>query len=239
LVQNIFNYYSYIITNKKYKELKDNEYSFNLTLFKGFSIFLNKYCFHYINSIKSEDLNDGYKNAIKYIPNFQKFGKIIINGIFKLFGYIYASEENFLNYYGESMPSNEDYYSSENEFILRDFSLLRFLFSDNEFKSSFSIINIFKMVNVENTYNLMYKHFFSDNIVSPNKNILKEEDNYIYMNFNGKILRLILSIIRDNKSSLWELGYSYQSLKNGKMSNNLTQSIILNDKENIKEICEI
>ena len=238
MIKNIFNYFSYIITNQKYKVLEYNEYSFHLTLFKGFSIFLTRYCFHYINSIKSQDLNDGFKNAIKYIPNYQKFGNIIINEIFKLFGYINACGENFLNYYGELMPINEVYYFEENEFVLRDFSLIRFLLSDNTFQSSFSILTIFKALSLENTYNIMDKYFLSETPLPPNKNFLEEEDNYKFMKFNAKILKLILNIIRDNKSLLWELGNSYQLLKNGKMSNHLTQTIILNDKENIKEICK-
>ena len=238
IIQNIFKYFSYIITNQKYKILEYNEYSFHLILFRGFSIFLTRYCFHYINSIKSQDLNDGFKKAINFIPNYQKFGNIIINEMFKLFGYINACGENFLNYYGELIQFNEVYYFEQNEFILRDFALLRFLLSDNTFQSSFSILTIFKALSLENTYKIMDKHFLSGTPLAPNINFLEEEDNYKYMKFNGKILKLILNIIRDNKSLLWEIGNSYQLLKNGKMSNQLTQTIILNDKENIKEICK-
>ena len=238
MVKTLFEYFSDIIVNKKFKQLNDNEFSFHYSLYRGFSIFLNRYCFHYINSIKSNDINDGYKNAIKYITNFKTFGEIILKDLFKILGYMNACGENFLNYYGELMPYYEIYYCEQEEFILRDFCLLRFILSEKVFQSFFSISNIYKVSSLENTYNIMEKYFFSKDSIPPNENILEEEDYYKFMKFNGKILKLILNMIRDNKSFIWQLGCSYQLLKNGKMSNNLTKNIILNDKKNINEICK-
>ena len=238
MTKNIFEYFSDIIINKKFKQLNDNEYSFHSTLYRGFSIFLNKYSFFYINSINSNDIIDGYKNSIKYIPKIHQLREIIINDIFKLFGYINACGENFLKYYGELMPSNEIFYCEQEEFILRDFSLLRFFLSSKIFQSSFSILNIFKKCSLENTYNIMEKLFFSNDNIPPEKNFLEIEDNYKFMKFNSKIIKLILNMIRDNKSLLWELDCPYQIFKNIKMPNKLIKSIIMNDKKNIKEICK-
>ena len=238
MIENIFKYFSDIIINKKYKQLLDNEYSFHYSLFRAFSIFLNRYCFYYINSINSQDINDGFKNAINKIPDFQKFGEIILNDLFKLLGYISACGENFLNYYGELMPYNEVYYFDLKEFIFRDFSLLRFFLSDKNFKSNFSIINVIKKSSLENTYNIFEKLFLSELISTANKNLLEEIDNYKFLKFNQKIFKLILNIIRDNKSFIWEIGSSYQTLKNAKLSNKITESIIINDKKNINEICK-
>ena len=240
MIENIFKYYSDIIINKKYKQLKENEYSFHYSLYRGFSIFLNRYCFYYINSINSQDIEDGFKSAVNIIPNFQKFGEIIINDLFKLFGYITACGENFLNYYGELMPYNEVYYFDLKEFCFRDFALLRFILSNKYFQANFSIINIIKKCSLENTFNIFEKYFLSEVDFTTDKNyiFLEETDNYKFLKFNQKIFKLILNIIRDNKSFIWQIGSSYQQLKNGKLSNKLTESIILNDKDNIKEICK-
>jgi len=238
MVQKLFEYFSDIVTNKRTKQIKDDEYSFHSTLYRGFAIFLNKYCFHYIDSIKSQDINDAFKNSIKYIKNFKQFGEIIIKDILKTFGFINACGENFVNYYGENMPYYDNYYCEQDEFILRDFFLLRFILSHKDFQNSFSLVNIFKHCCLENTYNIMEKHFFSKESVPPETNFFEEEDNYKYMNFNGKILKLILNMIRDNKSLIWEFCCSYQYLKNSKIPNKLLEKVINDDKENIKENCK-
>ena len=238
MVQNIFNYFSDIIVNKKYRQLDKNEYSFHCILYRAFSIFLNRYIFYYINSINIQDINVGFENAIKYIPNFQIFGEIIINDLLKVFGFVNACRLNFLNYYGELMPNIETYYFQYNEFILRDSFLLRFLLSNNNFKLSFSLLNIFKTCSLENTFNLMEDLFLSKENVPPDENFFKEEDNEKYMKFNGQIIKIILNLIRDNKSILWTLGSSHQVLKNTKFSNSLVKKIISNDEINIKEICK-
>lgn len=238
MIQKLFEYFSDIITSKRTKQLKDVEYSFHCTLYRGFAIFLNKYCFHYIDSINSQDINDAFKNCIKYIKNFKLFGEIIIKDIFKTFGYMNACGENFLNYYGENMPYYDNYYCETDEFILRDFFLLRFILSHKDFQNSFSFINIFKHSCLENTYNIMEKHFFSKENIPPETNFFDDEDNYKYMKFNGKILTIILNMIRDNKSLIWEFCCSNQYLKNSKIPNKLLEKVINNDKENINENCK-
>jgi len=238
MIQKLFEYFSDIVTSKRTKQLKDDEFSFHCTLYRGFAIFLNKYCFHYIDSINSEDINDAFSNCIKYIKNFKQFGEIILKDIFKTFGFMNACGENFLNYYGENMPYYDNYYCEQDEFILRDFFLLRFILSYKDFKNSFSIVNIFKNSCLENTYNIMEKHFFSKESVPPEINFFEIEDNYKYMKFNGKILQLILNMIRDNKSLIWEFCCSNQYLKNSKIPNKLLEKVINGDKENIKENCK-
>ena len=238
MINNIFIYFSNIIINKKYKQLNENEYSFNNTLYRGFNIFLNGYCFHYIKSINSQDINDGFKNAMKIIPNIEKLGEIMINDLFKLLGYMNACGENFLKYYGEFMSFNEIYYYSQKDFILRDFSLLRFFLSNKYFQSYFSVKNILKQCSLENSYNILNNHFLSEDIIPPEKDFLEEEDNYKYMKFNNKILIYIFNIIRDNKSLIWEAGSSYKSLSTSKINNKFIESIIMNDKKNIEEICK-
>ena len=91
---------------------------------------------------------------------------------------------------------------------------------------------------MENTCNIFEKFFLSEVDFTIDKNFLEEIDNYKFLKFNQKIFKLILNIIRDNKSFIWEIGSSYKKLKKGKLPNKLTESIILNDKENIKEICK-
>ena len=238
MIRNILIYFSNVIVNKKYKQLKENEYSFHYTLYRGFNIFLNRYCFHYIKSINSQDINDGYKNIIKIIPNFEKLGEIIINDLFKVLGFIDACGENFLKYYGELMSYNERYYYKLNIFILRDFSLLRFFLSNKYFQSYFSIKNILKKCSLENSYNILNDHFLSEEIFPPHNKFLEEEDNYKYMKFNNKLFKYILNIIRDNKSLIWEAGNSYHLLTNSKLSIKFIESIIMNDKKNIEEICK-
>ena len=240
LILTLFKNFSEAIINNdnNSNNLKKDEYSFHYSLYRGFSIFLIRYCYHYINYNNIDDINEGFKEAMKYIPNFKTFGEIIINNYFKLFGYINACGENFLNYYGEFMPYNEIYYFDYKEFILRDFILVRFILSCNIFRFSFSLLNIFEKCSLEKTYDIMEKHLFSKDNIPPEKDFINEVDIYKYMNFNGKILKIILNITRENTCFLWGLGSSHQSLKNGKISTEITRAIIMNDKENIKEICK-
>ena len=187
MTKNIFQYFYNNIINKKYEVLGENEYSFHCSLYRCFSIFLNRYCFYYINTINSQDINDGFKNAIKLIPDFKKFGNIIIKDMFKLFGFINACGENILNYYGERISFYKKKYYFYDYYILGDFALIRFLLSDKLFQSSLSIINIFKKLSIEDTYSMMQKYFCFpsfDEIQSEDNSTLEFAENYNYFKFS-------------------------------------------------------
>ena len=238
LIQSILNYFSDVIINAtKNFQLDDNNYSFHYSLYRGFSIFLIKYCFHFIYYNGIDDLNEGFKNAIQNIRDFNIIREIIVNDYYKLFGLLNACGENILSYYGEFMPNYERVYLENNNFILRDFALMKFLLSSNDFHSSFSLLNIYKKCSLENTYNIMEKYFFS-NDSKPENDFLEKNDNDKYMNFNGKILKFILNLIRDNTSFLFGLGSSCNFLSKSKIPNEIVKSIFMNDKDSIKEICK-
>jgi hypothetical protein len=170
LTQNIFNYFSEAIMDvQKTNQLNPNEYSFHYTLYRGFSIFVVRYIFHYINANNIDDIYEGIKNVTKIMPDFKKIGEIIINDYFKLFGFMIACGENFLNYYGELMPYNEVYYFDYKDYILTDFALIKIFFSINDYQSYFSLLNIYKKSSLEGTYKIMKKHFFSNDITRRKK----------------------------------------------------------------------
>jgi hypothetical protein len=221
---------------QKTNQLNPNEYSFHYTLYRGFSIFVVRYIYHYINANNIDDIYEGIKNVTKIMPDFKKIGEIIINDYFKLFGFMIACGENFLNYYGELMPYNEVYYFDYKDYILTDFALIKIFFSINDYQSYFSLLNIYKKSSLEGTYKIMKKHFFSNDITPSEENFLEIEDYYHFMKFNGKILKLILNIIQDNTCFLWVLGRSYQFLTDVKISNELLKNLFIKDKNNIKEI---
>ena len=126
LVKEVFTYFSKVIQKKIKNELKDDEYSFHISLYRAFSIFLNRYCFHEANKTNSNILKS-LQNVHKLMPDFQKCSREMIKSIYKVFGFITACEEGFFVYYGESMAKYEYLYYFNREFIYRDFCLLKYL----------------------------------------------------------------------------------------------------------------
>ena len=102
-----------------------------ISLYRAFSIFLNRYCFHEANKTNTHILQS-LQNVMKLMPDFKKCSKIMIKSIYKVFGFITACEEGFFSYYGTSMGRYEYVYYYNFQFIYRDFCLFKYLIALKE-----------------------------------------------------------------------------------------------------------
>ena len=233
LVKEVFQFFSKKINNKKYI-LEPQEYSFHIPIYRAFSIFLNRYCFFYANKNNS-DLLQGLNSAIKLMSNHKECFKIMIESIYKVFGFVTACGEEFFNYYGESMIQYEYLYYYNFQFIYRDFSLMKYLLAIKENADYFSFDKILNLCQVENSNKPLEENILRGvKMVSPDKWL--NDQNKKYLKFSGKILRIILNILRNNTCLIWNLGASYSILKTNKIEDKLIKDIINKDKNNFLEL---
>jgi hypothetical protein len=174
-LKDIFKYLINKILNQKkegIKQLKEDEYSFHLGLYRCFGLFLNSFCFNYSFNNNNCKLID----AIQYFTqNFfesknqvDEFIDIIKKDYFKLFGFIVGAKNNYFNYYNNVNNYNIKYFRDK-EFCLIDFSLLKYLFVMNDTK--IDIISFLKISNIENVFSSFEKSFISN--IKNNENINK------------------------------------------------------------------
>ena len=235
LVKEIFTYFSKVIKKPRYN-LKADEYTFHITLYRAFSIFLNRYCFHEANKTDT-NIFKTLQNVIKLMPDFQKCSKEMIKSIYKVFGFVTACEEGFFSYYGTDMAKYEYLYYFSREFIYRDFCLLKYLLSLKENAEFFEFNTILRLCQVYNSFKPI-----EDNILKVEENKIKapgewlNESNKRYLKFSSKILFIILSLLRNNTSLIWNLSSIYDDLKGNKIRDNLIDDILRKDINNFLEL---
>ena len=158
-------------------QLKNEEFSFYLLLYRIFGNFMNAFCFNYsfinnCNIIKS--INFFKNNFFESQEQIEIFVDIILKDYFKLFGFIYGAKNNFFNYYDRVSA----YFAIYTGYSLYqyDFSLLKYLFVLTE--KEISINTFLKFSNVENVFTKFDQIFNLGIIADNNKNlgINKEKD---------------------------------------------------------------
>ena len=233
LVKDVFQLFSKKINNKKLI-LEPQEYSFHIPLYRAFSIFLNRYCFFYANKNNS-DLLQGLNSALKLMPNHKECFKIMIESLYKVFGFVTGCGEEFFNYYGENMVEYEYEYYYNKQFIYRDFCLMKYLLAYKDIALYFSFDNILSFCQVENSNKPLEDNILKGKkMISPDKWL--NDDNKKYLKFSGKILRIMLNILRNNTCLIWDLGASYSMIKSNKIEDKLINEIIDKDKNNFIEL---
>ena len=233
IVKQVFSYFTKAIQNPKIK-LGDDEYTFHITLYRAFSIFLNRYCFHEANKANSNVFKT-LKNVDKLMPSFQECSKEMIKSIFKVFGFITACGEGFFIYYGESMSKYEYLYYYNRDFIYRDFCLLKYLLALKENAEYLGFKTILKLCQVENSDKPIEEYILKgDKIASPD--LWLNDSNKQYLKFSSKILFIILSLLRNNTSLIWNLGASYDIMKGNKIPDILIGDILKKDQNNFLEL---
>ena len=234
LVKEVFVYYSKAILKKAKNDLAVDEYTFHITLYRGFSIFLNRYCFYEANK-NNTDVYKSLQNVIKIMPDFYKCGRRMIKSIYKVFGFITACQEGFFSYYGPDMRQYEYLYYYNPQFIYRDFCLLKYLLSLKDNAKYLGFSKILALCQVENSNKPIENYILkTDQITSPDKWL--DEWNKQYLKFSSKILALILSLLRNNTSLIWNLSASYGNLQSNKIRDSLIYDIITKDINNFHEL---
>ena len=232
-VKEIFTYFSKLIKKPRYN-LKSDEYTFHTTLYRAFSIFLNRYCFHEANK-RETNIVKTLQNVVKLMPDFYKCSKEMIKSTYKVFGFITACEEGFFHYYGTEMARYEYLYYFSREFIYRDFCLLKYLLSLKENAEFLEFDTILRLCQVDNSYKPIEDYIFKgDKITSPH--IWLNNYNKKYLKFSSKILFIILSLLRNNTSLIWNLSSAYKDLKGNKIEDKLINDILKKDINNFLEL---
>ena len=234
LVKKVFLYFSKIIQEKIKNELGENEYSFHIILYRGFSFFLNRYCFHEANKYNS-NIYKSFNTVDKLFPDFQKCSKAMIKNIYKVFGFITACKEGLFSYYGPDMPQYEYIYYNNPIFIYTDFCLLKYLLSMKDNLKYLEINEILCLSQVENSNKPIQDFILKKNKIDT-PDLWLYEQNKIYLKFFVKILSLILNLIRNNFYHIRVLGSSYIDLKSSKIKDKLIDDILRKDSNNFLEM---
>jgi len=230
-IKEIFDYFVKKILNQKsegIKQLEENEFSFHLTLYRIFSIFINILFMTY--SLKKNmniiDSIEYFKNNLfKLKEEMQKLIDIIIFDYLKFFGFISGIRNEYFNYYEDLGLYTNFYY--ENERLLKfDFILLKYLFAMSEKKLTLDYI--LKSSNIEYTYSFFNSIFKFENANNLEKRDEKDQHKDILQIV--RVLEIIITIIKNDLVHLWRLLFFYQLINSGKMQYGLYDNIKKNDK---------
>ena len=175
-LKEIYKYIIYKILNQEkegIKQLKENEYSYHLDLYRTFGILLNAFCFNYafINKCTLlESVNYFKKNFFESQEQIEKLVEIILKNFCKFLGFICGVNNNFFNYY-DNASIYFSIYSSELSLYQSDATLFKYLFALSEKK--LDIISYLKQSNIENVSDLFNKVF--NLVLNEDKNIIKND----------------------------------------------------------------
>ena len=140
-------------------QLKEDEYSYHLTLYRCFGLIMNSFCFNYAFS-----KNCTLIEAIQYFKTtfFESQDQIellvdmLLKDYFKLFGFIAGVKNNFFNYYDRLGACPHAYFLLKESHLL-DFTLLKYLLIMSDKK--IDILSFYKLSNIENVYSSFEKGF--------------------------------------------------------------------------------
>ena len=239
LIGTIFLYFNEKISKKEFRNLKKDEYSYHITLFRGFSIFLNRYCFFYANKYDS-DVTKGFESVKDLMPDFDECIKILFLEVSKLFRFFAACGEDLFIYYGQSMKNYETTYYYTYKFVYRDFSLMKYLIPNGSVKEFFSGSDNENEQNGDNNFSSIIKTILllKEKSNKSVKEILEKGNNLKFMKIISRLLSIALSIIRNNGSLIWNLGSSFKSLKSCQIEDTLLTTVIDKDLDNMKELAK-
>ena len=222
------------ISNKIYKEdyytLKQSEFSYAITIFRAFSIFIVKYMFSYSYN-KNCDLFDAFAAIKKKIAHYKKVSEIIIKEMYKFFGFVLAVESGRWNAYGDLINRYHRDYFKDNFPKFFDFALMKILLSQSENSEYFTIENII-------TYMQIFPSQDSDikNCYINEKNLSKIDSAYLSeakknkIQLGSKAIKLIFDILRSKNCLIETFLYDYKKLKNNKYELSFMDKVIQKEK---------
>ena len=165
-IKEIFRYIINKIINQESEEiheLKKDEFSFHLGLYRAFGLLINYFFFYYsfnnnCNIINSFEFFE--QNFFESKKELEILIDIIFNDYFKLFGFISGTKNGFFNYY-DSMNSYARTYFFDQQLLKIDITLLKYLFSMTE--NNFNLYDFFKKANIENAFSFFEKVILLNN----------------------------------------------------------------------------
>ena len=221
---------------KEYKTYKENllekNYSPHIVYIRYYSIFLNRFCFHY--SIKNDcDLLDSFIYFQSIIPESKEINTFLFNELIIFFGFIISQKYSFFVYFGERMKLFYMNYFSYRPYILADITLMKYLLTLPEIQNEFTVEKILSYTNIascnNNFINLIKEEKFEEKI---DENFKKEEKVLKYIN---SIFEFLLLIIRDN-SSMINLSFKLNNSFRMKYKDLILEQLLKNEKNNFENL---
>ena len=153
------------------KQLKEDEFSFHLCLYRAFGLCINYFCFNYAikNNCTLIDAIDFFKKLFESEEELELLVDILMKDYFKLFGFISGIKNNYFNYYG-LMNYYSLKYIYENDYIQIDFCTIKYLLLLSNKK--FDLIKYLKLSNIEKTFQI-----FSETFIEEKEKEEKEKNN--------------------------------------------------------------
>ena len=220
---------------KNYKNnLKEKIYTPHITYIRYYSIFLNRFCFHY--SINNNcDLLDSFQYFQELFPQTKELNSFLFKELITFFGFFISQKYSFFIYYGEGMIMYYKNYFSSRIYINCDITLMKYLLTTSEIQNEFNIYNILSYSSIDSSndffLNLKDTYLFEKNEALIQM-IKLEEKNLKYIN---SILEFVLQIIR-NDMAMINLSFKYSDSFRMKFSDTLFDKLLQNEKENIENM---
>ena len=177
-IKEIFRYLINKILNQQkegIKQLKENEYTYHIALYRCLGIIINSFCFNY-SFINKSTLIDSVRFMSKTFfeskNEIEELVDIVLKDYFKLLGFIAGARNNYFNYY-DSVISYSNLYFLFKETYLKDFTLLKYIFIMSE--KNIELIDFFKFSNIENIFSSFEKAFILNDVKKENKEPQKME----------------------------------------------------------------
>ena len=184
---------------QKFKEnLPGKIFSPYLIIIKCYSIFLNRFCFHY--SIKNGyDLLDSFNHFLDIFPQARELNIFVFKELISYFGFIISQLYSFFIYYGKEMTNYYlNYFNIKLFYNTIDINLMKYLLCQPEIKEQFKIQNILILSDIASS-NKLFQNIINEVLNLDDIEPIQKEDekNLRYIN---SLLEYLYLIIRDNFS---------------------------------------
>ena len=188
-VKIIFNkIFSKLIEYKNYKEnISPKMYTPHISIIKYYSIFLNRFCFHYALNNNS-NLYDAFQYFLNLFPESRELNKFCFKELIIYFGFMISQRYSFFNYYGESMILYcINYFKGTLCIIHPDIILMKYLLTLPEIQQELNIDNFNNLLN--------YSSIDHSNDIFLNLNQNLDNDKKEEFTFNKRNARYINSLL--------------------------------------------
>jgi len=235
-VKLIFNkIFSKLIEYKNYKEkISQKMYTPHISILKYYSIFLNRFCFHYALNNNS-NLYDAFQYFLNLFPESRELNKFCFKELITYFGFMISQRYSFFNYFGESMILYcINYFKGTLCIIHPDIILMKYLLTLPEIQQELNIDNFNNLLNYSNI------DHSNDIFLNLNQNLdndKKEEFTFNERNarYINALLDFILFIMRDNLSMI-KMAFKFTSYFKMNYKDELFEKLLLKEGKNLENL---
>ena len=236
----IFNkIFNKLIEYKNYKEnLSQKMYTPHISAIKYYSIFLNRFCFHYAFNNNS-NLYDAFQYFLNLFPKSRELNKFIFKELITYIGFMICQRYSFFNYFGESMILyNLNYFYDEFSIIQPDITLMKYLLTLPEIQQELNIDNFNNLLNYSNIdhrndfFLELNQKLDNDKKEELNSKIEINENNVKYIN---SLLDFILLILKDNTSMI-KMAFKYSDIFSMNYKDEIFEKLLLKEGKNLENL---